>query len=257
MGRRELADRFGHRVKNPSGRSDATFVDPDRIVADLRRPRVRRWLGLFGRLLVVAAVAVAAMALVRRPSGESLAAWTVAGDAPASAPSPAAPVAATEGFSWRLDPPSSAAESLPPGGTAQDVAVPIGRGRLSATPQRQTVVLHPSRTGGSYVGSLTPVTVIDARGSLDGWTATLRLNAPSASGPVRFTPASPRAVTGNQAEVAVGHPGTLTTDAPLVIGYANSGGGGGTFVVDGRLSIDRDADAGTGDVTVDVLVTVQ
>lgn len=259
LSRRELADRFGPGVKKAAAHSDATSVHSDHVVVtEPRGRRVGPALGPLGRLLVVAAAAAATIALARQPSSGSLAVWTVAGDPPPSLLlPPTAPAEPSGTFSWHLDAPPSVAESSSHGTAAQEVAIPIGRGRLSATPQRQTVVLRPSRTGARAVGSLIPVTVIDARGSLEGWKATIRLSAVSSRGRVRFTPGLPRAVTGNPAEAAPGLPGALTTAAPVVIAYAGRGGGGGTFVVDGQITLDRGADASTGDVTVDVLVTVQ
>jgi hypothetical protein len=103
-------------------------------------------------------------------------------------------------------------------------------------------------------GNLNRVTVIDARGTLTGWTLTGSMadlttganpdanhTIPAAS--VKWTPACAASV-GIGAEVAAGTAGAIPTNAALCT--AASGGGGGTFTADAAITVDVAASKAAG-----------
>lgn len=111
----------------------------------------------------------------------------------------------------------------------QRIGFVIHPGPLTISPASVTVRLH--RAGGGYAGSWGPVWVIDARGTLVGWTASV-----SAPPGVVVSTDRPAAVTGRPSEVAAGEAGS----GAVMRGVA--GGGGGTFVVSGQVSSSEGGD---------------
>lgn len=121
---------------------------------------------------------------------------------------------------------------------------------LTAAPAQLTVILRRQGQSSQFVGAYGPVTVVDARGTLAGWTAYLcPENLPAASALV-VEPGRPVAVSGNPGEVRRGR-GLRAGRAAVM--YAPAGGGGGTFETSGAIELT--APAQTGDlVTLELAV---
>jgi hypothetical protein len=127
------------------------------------------------------------------------------------------------------------------GSVQQTIGVSVLPGPLTVTPADESVTLAQVSVLGQrlpvYRGVLTPVTVVDARGSLVGWRATVSLQAVTGVGATQLAHASvcasaptPTMVAGNPADV-VG--GTVRSCAgvgtPVSVFFAAPGGGGGTY----------------------------
>jgi hypothetical protein len=129
----------------------------------------------------------------------------------------------------------------------QIIAVPINPGPLTVTPSSESVSLANANgqgNGGSLAGSLSTVTVVDARGSLVGWDATVSLQSVDGLSPADLARAklcvSPDAVTvvaGNPPEVKAGQHACAKAGDALTLFYAPPNGGGGTFSDTGSLTL--------------------
>lgn len=117
----------------------------------------------------------------------------------------------------------------------QRINVRINGGTLTITPSTINVTL--ARVGHAYKGSLPAVQIIDARGSLAGWTATVAPATLPAGTQLHVRPGKPAAVTGLQGEVSATHPGIATANSPVALASAAPNGGGGTFSVDAALEL--------------------
>jgi hypothetical protein len=120
----------------------------------------------------------------------------------------------------------------------QVLSVSILPGQLTVTPASQSVSFTNSHRhgGGSMAGSLATVTVVDARGSLVGWRATVSLQsvagvsaADLAKAKLCVSPDAPTVVAGNPPEVRAAQPVCGGAGDPLQIFFAPPNGGGGTF----------------------------
>jgi hypothetical protein len=98
----------------------------------------------------------------------------------------------------------------------------------------RTVVVPLHRAGSALVGSLPSIMVLDAQGTLSGWTLVARLPG-EATGPAVLVPAPPRAAGGRPDEVRAGAPGPLRRGRPAVVAVAPAGGGDGRFELGGEL----------------------
>jgi len=194
-----------------------------------------------GRALLVRAVPVLAVA-----TAATLATWvcTQVALTPAGAAQPEVVDVSTGAPQPTVAPPAivteriGAAVSAPPASTAgapgvarQTISVSVRGGVMTIAPSALTVVLHRGSRG--YVGTLGPVTVDDARGTLAGWVATVALvDGPADT--VEVEPGAPRAVSGLQSEVARAAGGRLDGAVPIM--WAPPGGGGGGFEVSATLT---------------------
>lgn len=145
----------------------------------------------------------------------------------------------------------------------QTIAVSILPGPLTVSPSSQSIAFSGDR-GGTDVGDLAAVTVVDARGSLVGWTATVALRSVSgldasqlAHARLCVSPDAVDVVAGNPPEVrsATGSCGTL--GVPLAVFFAAPNGGGGTFSDTAGLTLQLPAGLGSDRVTASVAVAVQ
>jgi hypothetical protein len=191
-------------------------------------PAPRQSRGFAGRLL--GGLVVAGMAL----GGLGLEAGALALTAHQASPSPAA-TGTRPGRRGRTGParPAPPHRALPPPGRV-DVGVDL---TVAGGPRPQvfpaTVVVPLRQAGAARVGSLPPVTVLDAQGTLRGWTLVARLTGPG-TGPVVLVPAPPRALSGRPDEVRAGARRPLGA-GPGVLAFAPAGGGDGRFELGGEL----------------------
>lgn len=126
---------------------------------------------------------------------------------------------------------------------AQIVAVSVFPGPLTVTPSTASVVFGPS-TNGTSDGTLPEITVVDARGSLVGWRATVTLQSINgipttdlAQARLCLRPSAAVAVAGRQSEVRTGHHHCGVAGDPLTLFFAPPDGGGGTFDDSGRVTL--------------------
>jgi hypothetical protein len=98
--------------------------------------------------------------------------------------------------------------------------------------------------GGPYRGTLPPVRVADARGSLDGWDATVSLqgidglSASQLAGALLcINPRRPAIVAGNPGEVRSAKNSCGGVGEPVSVLFAPPGGGGGTFTDTASLKL--------------------
>lgn len=151
------------------------------------------------------------------------------------------------------------------GSVDQTLSVSILPGALTVTPSTESVSFtgrQGQTDGGPNSGSLSTITVVDARGSLVGWRATVSLesvNGVSASklanAKLCISPDDPTVVAGNPPEVKSGRQACANAGRALVLFYAPPGGGGGTFTDSGALSLSLPG-MGTGPVTATLAVAV-
>jgi hypothetical protein len=190
----------------------------------------------------VVAVGVAAPSLTSTGAtgSTSPAGWQVKVDAPGG------PVAV---------PAATAVAGAPSGSVQQRIAIPVLPGRLSVSPTSASVVLHRVASN-RYVGSWGPLQVVDARGSLVGWTAAIGLGFGTASGRLVVTPNPPVAVTGRPDEVVAAQAAVLTPGRSTLVMSGAAGGGGGTFSVTGTLTLTGGPANGPDTLTVPVVFSV-
>jgi hypothetical protein len=129
----------------------------------------------------------------------------------------------------------------------QTISVSILPGPLTISPTSESVAFfhdHGHGRGGPYAGSVTSVTVVDARGSLVGWNATVTLESVSGLDSAQLAHArlcvSPDPVTvvaGNPPEVRSGAHSCGGVGEPLTLFDAPPNGGGGTFSDTGALTL--------------------
>ena len=199
----------------------------------------------FTRFMLLMLISVGGLGLVgARLSTPSAAAWTISSDAPRAAVSPLSPKVTGQAgtFSWALGPVAVGGQesSVSSGGStgdvaAQVIAVPVRPGSMTITPGLVRVTLRRG-PGHTLTADLPQVTIIDARGSLAGWTATVAISA-SVPTSAELVPAPPVAVTGIQGEVRGGPPVPITPGQAAVLAQAGVGGGGGRFVTTGSIRV--------------------
>jgi hypothetical protein len=129
----------------------------------------------------------------------------------------------------------------------QVLALPILPGPLTVTPASESVSFtnaHGQGSGGQLAGSLATVKVVDARGSLVGWRATVSLQsvagvstADLAKATLCVSPDAPTVVAGNPPEVRAGRTVCGGAGDPLQLFFAPPNGGGGTFNDTGSLTL--------------------
>jgi hypothetical protein len=156
------------------------------------------------------------------------AAWlTVSSSATASTPS-----------AWS-SPPTTAAPSGPAAGAGQPLSVSIAPGTLGAAPATESLALSDDAVFGTspFLGEASPITVVDARGTLVGWHATVSLqDLPGlprddlGRAELCVVPGVPTRVSGNPADIVRGDDRSCAgVGQPLAVFWAAPGGGGGTY----------------------------
>ena len=146
----------------------------------------------------------------------------------------------------------------------QSISVSVLPGPLTITPSSASISFaKPRDDGGPLTGSLSTVTVVDARGSLVGWDATISLQAVDgvsasdlAGAKLCVRPDAVTVVAGIPPEVKSGQHACAKAGDPLTLFYAPPNGGGGTFSDTGALTLDLPAGATAGPVTATLAVTV-
>lgn len=133
------------------------------------------------------------------------------------------------------------------GSLDQTMVVSLRPGPLTITPASEVVSfakVHGHGDGGPKAGSLSTVTVVDARGSLVGWQATVSLQsvdglsaADLAKAKLCVSPDAVTVVAGNPPEVKAGRHECGSASEALTLFYAPSNGGGGTFSDSGGLTL--------------------
>ena len=150
------------------------------------------------------------------------------------------------------------------GSAEQTISVSVLPGPLTVTPSTESTSFDRI-SDGSWQAPLSSVMVVDARGSLVGWQATVSLQSITGVSPadlararVCVRPGSPIAVSGIHSEVKAGKDACGSADDPLTLFLAPPNGGGGTFDDTGRLTLHLPSApaTGTGSVTATLAVAV-
>ncbi len=127
------------------------------------------------------------------------------------------------------------------GSVQQTIAVSVLPGPLTVTPVNESVTLSQVSALGQrlpvYRGELSPVTVVDARGSLVGWRATVSMQgvggvsaATLAHAQLCASAPAPTVVAGNPADVVRGVAHSCAgVGTPVSVFFAAPGGGGGMY----------------------------
>lgn len=149
----------------------------------------------------------------------------------------------------------------------QTIAVSVLPGPMTVSPTAESVSF--SRTGNGngqrapYSGDLSPITVVDARGSLVGWTATVTLQSVDGLDASQLvharlcvSPDTRTVVAGIPDEVRTADHSCGAMDAPLTMFFAPSDGGGGTFSDTGSLTLVLPSAESGNQVTASIAVAV-
>ena len=137
-------------------------------------------------------------------------------------------------------------------------------GPMTVSPGSESIAFSRAQgQGGPYSGQLAPVTVVDARGSLVGWDATVSLQSVSgvregdaANARLCVAPDAVTVVAGNPPEVRSGNMTCGNAGDPLRVFYAPPNGGGGTFSDTATLTLRLPNGAGSNQVTASLAVAV-
>jgi hypothetical protein len=145
----------------------------------------------------------------------------------------------------------------------QTLSVSILPGPLTVSPGSESVAFSRPHGQDSFRGDLAPVTVVDARGSLVGWDATVSLQSVAGLSASQLANArlcvDPDAVTtlaGRPSEVRSATRSCGRVGEPLSVFFAPPNGGGGTFSDAASLSLVLPATSSAGQVTASLAVAV-
>jgi hypothetical protein len=203
---------------------------------------------LIGVLLMVASVMHAnGTASSTRPHVTVIWSGNGPGGSPARAATTRAPALAT----------GAETPHAPPG---QALGVSVQPGRLTMTSTGDSVRFTHTGTrvanGGRYDGTLPVVTVVDARGSLVGWNATVSLQGIDGLSPAQLAgaqlcalPNAPTIVAGNPGEVSAAGRSCGGIDQPVTVFFARPKGGGGTFTDTATVALTVPSDVGVNPLT--------
>ena len=130
------------------------------------------------------------------------------------------------------------------GGLTQTISVSVRGGSLSVRPASVAVPLTWDAAHARYRGHA-EIDVVDARGTLTGWTASAVVQF--ASGQVSVRPGRPVVVDGYDSGLSAGRRAVVRNGDVVVLGSAAAGDGGGSFriPVDVELTGRRTSDAVT------------
>lgn len=121
----------------------------------------------------------------------------------------------------------------------QTISVSVRGASLSVLPSRAVVPLAANGRGQADID------VIDARGTLSGWTLKATVDAASRV-QVHVRPSAPVPVTGEPDGLKAGRPANVHSGEVATLGSAAPGGGGGTY----RVSVDVQANGSAGSLTL-------
>lgn len=146
----------------------------------------------------------------------------------------------------------------------QTLVLEIHPGPLTVSPSSQSVSFSKAHgNGGPMASSLSTVTVVDARGSLVGWDATVSLQsvngvnaADMAKAKLCVSPDAVTVVAGNPPEVKSGKHVCGAAGDALTLFYAPPNGGGGTFSDTAGLKLTLPHRAGASPVTATLALAV-
>jgi hypothetical protein len=183
-------------------------------------------------------------------------AWSGSGSGPDGGSSPAA--------SPSTSAPAQASASND-GGLSQTLAVPVLPGSLTISPTADSVTFSPQGNGqgGAYLGTLPLVRVVDARGSLVGWDASVSLQGVDelsasqlASAQLCVNPDAPTTVAGNPGEVRAATQSCGGVGGPVSVFFAPASGGGGTFTDTAALTLRIPAGGAPNPMTATLAITI-
>jgi hypothetical protein len=141
---------------------------------------------------------------------------------------------------WAVNEP---APNVGVGTTTQQLIVPVLPGPLTISPATVTVSMRRNGNGNHYTGAIPTITVVDARGTLAGWRATVTLvSATGVHAPridARLFPDRPVVVYGDAFGVGRAHPGALDDGSAQLLCSAMREHGGGTYSCGGRIDANR------------------
>jgi hypothetical protein len=140
----------------------------------------------------------------------------------------------------------------PRGGTTATEVIEltvVGTVLALASDPAPRVELRSTGNGSKLRGVLPPVRVIDARGTLTGW----QVEWATTDEDVVLDPDAPVVVAG-VADGLVRGRAARATAAPRIVFGACAGSGGGTYEGGATVTADRSADAGDGEVTLELRV---
>ena len=132
---------------------------------------------------------------------------------------------------------------------SQTITVTIAPGPFTITPSDAVAHLHRRGRGRRFTGTLGPVRVTDARGSLAGWVARVAL-ADRSNSRLSVTPSLAVAVTGRPGEAQGGRRALLVAGHSVDLMSAAADGGGG--IVEIGASLDLANGPASGPDTIDV-----
>ena len=128
---------------------------------------------------------------------------------------------------------STVAQTAPQGVT-QTISVSVRGGSLSVRPASVAVPLTWDAAHGRYRGQ-TSIDVVDARGTLTGWTASARVSF--GTGTVIVRPSKPVVVDGEDSGLAAAKKSEAHSGDIVSLGTAAAGGGGGTYRIPIELEL--------------------
>ncbi len=121
---------------------------------------------------------------------------------------------------------------------SQVLSVAVRPGALSVQPDMLSIDVPSMRTHHRSVIELPPITVVDARGDLAGWTLYVTGDAGRRSERVRVEPTPPTVVDGLDVGLSAGAGGSTERDGrPVELCRAAALGGGGTYRCGGSIVV--------------------
>ena len=145
---------------------------------------------------------------------------------------------------------TSIVPDAPVQGMTQTISVSVRGGSLSVRPASVVVPLTWDAAQGRYRGHA-DVDVIDARGTLTGWTASAV--AQFADGRLSVRPSKPVVIDGEDSGLSAGNKADARSGDVVTLGSAAAGGGGGSY----RIPVDLELSGGQSSSAVTVTLIPQ
>lgn len=182
--------------------------------------------------MICAFALCAALTTTRASAGESSGSVTVTVD-PVSASTPSVTI------------PPPVAE------LSQTITITIAPGPFMITPTDTVAHLHRRGRGRRFTGTLGPVRVTDARGSLAGWVVCVTL-ADGSNSRLSVIPSPVVAVTGRAGEALGGRRALLVAGEQVALMSAVADGGGGIFEIGASLDLANGPASGADTIDVPI-----
>jgi hypothetical protein len=145
---------------------------------------------------------------------------------------------------------------------SQTITLAIQGGSLELETTHADVVLEPAQgSDRTWVGSLPPVRVVDARGTLEGWEVRWTVDGVKVDGTVQnggrtqVSPATPTVVYGDSYGIASGDPATASHRGRVLFS-ADREAGGGTYEAGGTVSLRLPPHVDADEVSVDLAFSI-